>query len=105
MLRISVEEAARNLKALLERVTKGEEVVLLEQEKAIARLVPLQQKEQWLASTREFRDSLPVKGESLSATVINVRETVRAGEPRPYNLANSIENCCKTSDSRLKSPS
>ena len=77
MLRISVEEAARNLKALLERVAKGEEVVLLEQEKAIARLVPLQQKEQWLASTREFRDSLPVKGESLSTTVISVREQER----------------------------
>ncbi len=77
MLRISVEEAARNLKALLERVAKGEEVVLLEQETAIARLVPLQQKEQWLASTRKFRDSLLVKGESLSTTVISVREQER----------------------------
>ena len=51
--------------------------MILEQEKAVDRLVPLQQKEQWLASTREFRDSLPVLGESLSTTVISVREQER----------------------------
>jgi prevent-host-death family protein len=73
MLKISVEEAARNLKGVLERVAKGEEVILVEQEKAVARIVPLQQKEQWLASTKEFRDSLQVKGEPLSVTVINLR--------------------------------
>lgn len=36
MLRISVEEAAMNLKSLLERVARGEEVILLEQDKAVA---------------------------------------------------------------------
>ncbi|MBD2773612.1 type II toxin-antitoxin system Phd/YefM family antitoxin [Iningainema tapete] len=77
MLRISVEEAARNLKSLLEQVAKGEQVILVEQEKAVARLVPLQQKEQWLASSKEFRDSLQVKGEPLSTTVINARQQER----------------------------
>ena len=77
MLRISVEEAARNLKELLERVAKGEEVILVDQEKAVARIVPLQQKEQWLARTKEFRDSLQVKGEPLSVTVINERQQER----------------------------
>lgn len=73
MLRISVEEAAKNLKSLLERVARGEEVILLEQDKAVARLVPPLQKEQRLASMKEFRDSLAIKGESLSATIMNAR--------------------------------
>ncbi|MEH1909201.1 type II toxin-antitoxin system Phd/YefM family antitoxin [Nostoc sp.] len=73
MLRISVEEAAMNLKSFLERVARGEEVILLEQDKAVARLVAFRQKEQRLATMKKFRDSLAIKGESLSATVINVR--------------------------------
>ncbi|MEH2156172.1 type II toxin-antitoxin system Phd/YefM family antitoxin [Nostoc sp.] len=73
MLRISVEEAAINLKFLLERVARGEEVILLEQDKAVARLVPPLQKEERLATMKQFRDSLTIKGESLSATVINAR--------------------------------
>ncbi|MBN3943724.1 MAG: hypothetical protein V7L21_35895 [Nostoc sp.] len=73
MLRISVEEAAMNLKSLLERVARGEEVILLEQDKAVACLVPPLQKEERLASMKQFRDSLAIKGESLSATVINAR--------------------------------
>jgi antitoxin (DNA-binding transcriptional repressor) of toxin-antitoxin stability system len=77
MLKISVEKAARNLKGLLERVAKGEEVILLEQEKAVARIVPFQQKEQSLVSRKEFRDSLQVKGEPLSVTVINQRHQER----------------------------
>ncbi|MDZ8092936.1 MAG: hypothetical protein RMZ42_13545 [Nostoc sp. DedQUE05] len=77
MLRISIEEAAINLKFLLERVARGEEVILLEQDKAVARLVPLLQKEQRLANMKQFRDSLAIEGESLSATVINARTEER----------------------------
>nr|WP_228014650.1 type II toxin-antitoxin system Phd/YefM family antitoxin [Fortiea sp. LEGE XX443] len=76
-MKISVEEAAINLKSLLERVARGEEVILLEQDKAVARLVPLLSKEQRLATIKQFRDSLAVKGESLSATVINARTEER----------------------------
>ncbi|QKQ74089.1 type II toxin-antitoxin system Phd/YefM family antitoxin [Nostoc sp. TCL240-02] len=77
MLRISVEEAAINLKSLLERVARGEEVILLEQDKAVARLFPPLQKKERLASIKQFRDSLTIKGESLSATVINARTEER----------------------------
>ena len=77
VLRISVEEAAINLKSLLERVARGEEVILLEQNKAVARLVPPLQKKERLASIKQFRDSLTIKGESLSATVINARTKER----------------------------
>ncbi|MBD2530544.1 prevent-host-death family protein [Nostoc flagelliforme FACHB-838] len=76
MLRISVEEAAMNLKSLLERVARGE-VILLEQDKAVAHLVPPLQKEERLASMRQFRDTLAIKGESLSTTVLNARTEER----------------------------
>ncbi|MEH1928307.1 type II toxin-antitoxin system Phd/YefM family antitoxin [Nostoc sp.] len=73
MLRISVEEAAMNLKSLLELVARGEEVILLDQDKVVARLVLPLQKEQRLVTMKKFRESLAIKGESLSATVINAR--------------------------------
>jgi antitoxin (DNA-binding transcriptional repressor) of toxin-antitoxin stability system len=77
MVRVSVEEAANTLKALLAQVAQGEEVVLTEQDQEVARLVPPRTKNQWLASTKAFRDSLNVQGESLSATVIQEREGER----------------------------
>ena len=77
MLKISVEEASRNLKALLEKVAQGEEIVLVEQEKAVARLVPPQTKEQWLDSLKKFRNSITVHGEPLSKTVIEARQEER----------------------------
>ncbi len=73
MLKISVEEAMINFKNLLEQVAKGEEVILLEKNQVVARLVPPQKKEQRLAGMKKFRDALAVKGESLSATVVNAR--------------------------------
>ncbi|MCP6757870.1 MAG: type II toxin-antitoxin system Phd/YefM family antitoxin [Fischerella sp. CENA71] len=76
-MKISVEEAAANLKTLLEQVAKGEEVILLEQNKVVARLVPPQEKEQRLVSMKQFRDALTVTGESLSATVVNARQEER----------------------------
>ncbi len=77
MSKISVEEASRNLKAILEQVAKGEEVILVEKDKPVARLVPPQSREEWLASMKEFRASLRVKGEPLSATVIKARQEER----------------------------
>lgn len=77
MLKISVEEAAINLRSILEQVAKGEEVILLEQNQVVARLVPPRQKEQRLASMRKFRDALTFKGESLSTTIINARTEER----------------------------
>jgi antitoxin (DNA-binding transcriptional repressor) of toxin-antitoxin stability system len=73
VLKISVEEATINFKNLLEQVAKGEEVILLEKNQIVARLVPPQKKEQRLASMKQFRDSLAIKGESLSTTIINAR--------------------------------
>ncbi|MGA7936946.1 MAG: type II toxin-antitoxin system prevent-host-death family antitoxin [Kovacikia sp.] len=77
MLRISVEQAADQLEALLERVARGEEVILVKQDREVARLVPPQEREQWLSRTRQFRESLHVQGEALSATVIRARQEER----------------------------
>jgi antitoxin (DNA-binding transcriptional repressor) of toxin-antitoxin stability system len=73
MLKISVDNVAGQLKALLERVARGEEVILVEQDREVARLVPPLGREQWLNRTRQFRESLHVQGEALSATVIRAR--------------------------------
>jgi prevent-host-death family protein len=77
MSQISVEEASRNLKKLLEQVATGEEVILVEQGRVVARLVPPTTKEQWLNSVRALRDSVKVKGETLSTTVIAARQEER----------------------------
>ncbi len=77
MLRVSVEEAAVTLKHLLEQVAKGEEIILLEQDKIVARLVPPQQKERRLASMKQFRNAIAVTGEALSTTIINARQEER----------------------------
>jgi prevent-host-death family protein len=74
MLRISVEQAASQLEVLLERVARGEEVILVEQDREVARLMPPQDREQWLNRTRQFRESMHVQGEALSATVIRARQ-------------------------------
>lgn len=77
MLKVTVEDAVRDLKALLEQVARGEEVVLMEQDREVARLIPPQSREQWLANMRVFRSSLQIKGEPLSATVIKARQEGR----------------------------
>jgi prevent-host-death family protein len=77
MSKVSVEEAARNLKALLEQVAAGEEVILVEHDKPVARLVPLSTKEDSVADMKHFRESLSVTGEPLSQTVIKARQEER----------------------------
>ncbi len=74
MSKVSVEEAARNLKALLDRVAAGEEVILVDRDKPVARLVPPSTKEDLLADMKQFRKSLAVTGEPLSQTVIKARQ-------------------------------
>ncbi len=77
MSKVSVEEAVSNLKALLEQVAAGEEVIIVEQDKPVARLVPPSTEEEVFADMRQFRESLSIKGESLSQTVIKARQEER----------------------------
>jgi antitoxin (DNA-binding transcriptional repressor) of toxin-antitoxin stability system len=77
MAKISVEEVGENLPAILEQVARGEEVILVQQGKIVARVVPPLTEEQWLASMREFRASIELKGEPMSQTVIELRQEER----------------------------
>ncbi len=77
MVRISVEEAERDFKAVLAQVARGEEVVLMERDRVVARLVPPRSREQALATMKVFRDSLRVSGEPLSVTVVKARQEER----------------------------
>ena len=77
MVRISVEEAERDFKAVLAQVAHGEEVVLMEQDRVVARLVPPRSREQELETMKVFRNSLRVSGEPLSVTVVKARQEER----------------------------
>lgn len=77
MLRVSVEQVADQLPMLLERVAEGEEVILVVQDREVARLVPPAGREEWLTRTKQFRNSLRVQGEALSATVVRERQEER----------------------------
>ena len=74
---ISVEEAKQSLQAILEKVAKGEEVTILQSGQVVARIVPPLSKKQRLASRKAFRNSINVKGDPMSATVIRLREEAR----------------------------
>lgn len=77
MLEVNVDEVAVNLLTLLEQVAKGEEIIIVQQNQAIARLVPAQTRSPWLARNRKLRNSLHLKGEPLSATIITARQGER----------------------------
>lgn len=76
-LRVSVEEAAQNLRALLKQVAAGEEVVLVDQDTVVARLLPPIDREHWLAHRRNFRAGIQVQGKPLSTTIIEARQEER----------------------------
>ncbi len=77
MSQVSVKEARENLKALLDRVEAGEEVVILRRGKEVARLVPPARTTDRLPSLRLFRESIKVKGTAMSRTVIEERRQAR----------------------------
>ena len=77
MSKITVEEASQNLQAILEKVAKGEEVTLVQEGKAVAKIVPPLSKEQWLTKMDKFRDSIQLKGEPMSQTVVRLRQEER----------------------------
>ncbi len=78
MRSVSIKQARNNLRALIDRVRAGEEVVLTRRGKEVARLVPPAAGAGKLPSLREFRASIPARGRAMSAEVIRAREEERA---------------------------
>lgn len=66
---INVKEARQNLRAVLERVAAGEEVVLLRHGRPVARLVPPEPATPGLPSMGRLRSSIRMTGRPLSDEV------------------------------------
>lgn len=73
---INVKEARQNLRAVLERVAAGEEVVLLRHGRPVARLVPPEPAATGLPSMGRLRSSIRMTGRPLS-------DEVAAGDSEP----------------------
>ena len=77
MVRIGVKEARASLSKLIDRVSAGEDVVLLSRGKEVARLVPPERARKRLPSLARFRASLRVRGEAASKIVLKARKDDR----------------------------
>ena len=76
-MEVNVKEARTKISSLLDRTEKGEDVVIIRRGKRVARLVAVGDACKQLPDLCRFRDSISVKGESLSATIIQGREEER----------------------------
>ncbi len=72
MLEVNIREARCHFGELLNRVEKGEKVILTRRGKRVARLLPLELEER-LPSLEEFRRSIVIKGKTMSQTVVDSR--------------------------------
>jgi len=76
MLEINVKEARSKLSTLLDKVERGEEIIIMRHGKKVARLVPTESTGD-LPSLERFRKSIKISGKSLSQTVIDLRNEER----------------------------
>jgi prevent-host-death family protein len=77
MQEINVKEMRSNLSSLLEKVERGEEIIITRHGKKIARLISARKSAATLPRLEEFRSTIKVTGEPLSKTVIGARERER----------------------------
>jgi prevent-host-death family protein len=73
MLEVNVKEARGKLSILLDRVERGEKIIIKRRGKKVALLVS-PKRENALPSLRKFRDSISTTGKPLSETVIDLRK-------------------------------
>jgi prevent-host-death family protein len=76
MLEINVKEARSRLSKLLDRVEKGEEIIIKRRGKRIAKLVS-PERESHLPSLEDFRRAIKVAGKPLSRVVSDARDDER----------------------------
>lgn len=76
-LEINVKEARNHLSALLDKVSNGEEVILLRRGKRIAHLIFPKKRKTKLPSLKAFRASISVLGKPLSRQVLEERNETR----------------------------
>jgi prevent-host-death family protein len=73
---VNVKDARGQLSALLDRVGKGEEIIITRRGKRVAKIVPPGNASN-LPSLKDFRASLKIRGKPLSQTVIDARKEER----------------------------
>lgn len=76
MLEVNVKEARSKLSILLDRVERGEEIIITRRGKKIALLVSTE-REKALPGLKQFRASISSAGKPLSETVIDIRQEER----------------------------
>ena len=77
MKTVSVAEARRRLKALLDEVSSGHQVSLVRRGREVARLVPPRRRGRRLPALGSFRASIHVTGEPVSEAVVRARRDAR----------------------------
>ena len=73
-MEINVKVARERFSELLHRVHEGEEITILKHGKQVARLVPPVTGKKQFPTMVDFRQSIKMKGETLSNTVLRNRE-------------------------------
>jgi prevent-host-death family protein len=76
MIEVNVKEARSKLSILLDRVERGEEIIIKRRGKKVALLVSPERKNA-LPSLKDFRASISTTGKTLSETVIDMRQEER----------------------------
>ena len=76
MMEVNVKEARGNFSSLLDRVERGEEIIIKRRGKKIARLIS-PENDKFLPSLQNFRASIKLTGDPLSKTVTDLRNEER----------------------------
>jgi prevent-host-death family protein len=77
MIEINAQEARSKFSMLLKHAEAGDEVVILRRGKKVARLLPSHDEGRRLPPLKEFRASIHIKGDSLSAAIMRERKETR----------------------------
>ncbi len=76
MMEVNVKEARGNFSSLLDRVERGEEIIIKRRGKKIARLIS-PENNKFLPSLQNFRASIKLTGDPLSKAVTDLRNEER----------------------------
>ncbi len=75
MIKTGIKEARRRFSEYINRVQKGEEIIITKRDEPIAKLVPVEKKKlRALRSHKKLREAIKPEGKLLSEIVIESRE-------------------------------
>ena len=77
MKKVKVNEVREHLAKYLSEAEKGEEIIITKHSRPIARLVPLKSTSTEFPDLSKHRNSINIKGRSLSDTIIDQRQEER----------------------------